>query len=90
MQRPIFSAVEAEDGPEFYVLIRWADGVENRVNHFARREDAQRWIVAQGENWLQQRLGQPRFPQAVVSAPSIMSANSVVEDRARAALTLAA
>jgi len=90
MQRPIFSTVEAQGRPEFYVLIRWADGVERRVNHFARRKDAQRWIAAQAENWLRQRLGQPGFPQAVDSSPSIMSANSVVEDRARAASALAA
>jgi hypothetical protein len=90
MQRPIFSAVEAQDRPEFYVLIRWTDGVERRVNYFARREDAQRWIAAQAENWLRQRLGRPGFPQALESSPSIMSANSVVEDGARAALALAA
>jgi hypothetical protein len=85
MQCPIFSAVEAQDRPEFNPLIRWADGVERRVNHFARREDAERWIVAQAESWLRQRLGQPGFPPAVGRSPSIMSAKPVVEDRARAA-----
>ena len=90
MQRPVFSAEEAQDRPEFYVLIRWADGVERRVSRFARREDAQRWIVAQSENWLGQRLGQPGFPEAGDSSPSIASAKSVVEDRARGALALAA
>jgi hypothetical protein len=90
MQRPIFSAVEAQDRPEFYVLIRWADGAERRVNYFARREDAQRWIAAQAENWLRQRLGQPGFPQPADSTPSVAFAKSVVEDRRRAALALAA
>jgi hypothetical protein len=87
MQRPIFSAVEAQDRPEFYVLIRWADGAERRVNHFAQREDAERWIVAQAENWLRQRLGQAGFPRIEKMSPSIMPE---VEDRARNALALAA
>ena len=90
MQRPMFSAMEAQDRPEFYVVIRWAGRFERRVNRFVRREDAERWIAAEGENWLRQRLGQRGFPQTGDTSPSTMSANSDVGDRARAALTLAA
>ena len=90
MQRPIFSVVEARDRPEFYVLIRWAGGGERRIDRFACQEDAQRWIVAQAENWLRQRLGRPGFPRAMDGSPSIAPASSPVEDRAQAALRLAA
>jgi hypothetical protein len=90
MPRLIFSAMEAQDRPEFYVLIRWADGAERRVNHFARREDAERWIVAEAENWLRQRLGRPGFPPVADGSSGIVSVNLEVEDRTRVALALAA
>jgi hypothetical protein len=90
MQRPIFSAMETEDQFEFYVCIRWADGAERRVSRFAQRQTAERWIEAEAENWLGQRLGQPDLPLVEKRSPSIMSANPEVEDRARDALALAA
>ena len=90
MQRPIFSTLEAQNGLEFCVLIRWADGAERFVRHFAQRQTAERWIANESENWLQQRLGQRDLPHAPGAPTSIASAAPEREDREQTMLALAA
>ena len=90
MQRPIFSTLEAQNGLEFCVLIRWADGAERFVRHFAQRQTAERWIANESENWLRQRFGQQDLPRALGAPTSIASAAPEPESRAQMMLALAA
>jgi hypothetical protein len=55
--KPVFAICSRTDGIEFYILVVWPDGFEDRINFFASREDPSRWIEREGNNWLRMRNG---------------------------------
>jgi hypothetical protein len=55
VERPTFVACATADRMEFLVRVAWRGGVQARVHHFGRLEDAQRWIKRESENWLRMR-----------------------------------
>jgi hypothetical protein len=47
--KPAFVVCSARDGMEYYVLVIWPDGAEDRISRFQNREDAERWIERESE-----------------------------------------
>jgi hypothetical protein len=57
--KPAFVVFSARDGMEYYVLVIWSDGEEDRLSRFQSREDAERWIERESEAWIRLRAGKP-------------------------------
>ena len=66
MEAPVIAPVAV--GMEFCVVVRWADGAETRVNHFATSQDAQRWIDRESQDWVMRR-GESQPPAERELAP---------------------
>jgi hypothetical protein len=81
---PTFSADQTADRLEFFVLIRWPNGAEARINHFGNWQDAQGWILRESANWL--RIRSQTGPQA----QSKEGENPIVPRAARARILRAA
>jgi hypothetical protein len=52
-----FTVIVSRDRMEFCVRIVLPDGEHKHINHFASKQDAQRWIRNESQTWLQLRFG---------------------------------
>ena len=75
METPVFAPLAV--GLEYCVRVRWASGVEARINHFAAPQDAQRWIDHESKNWLRNRA------QTLARRPSHTDRNPLARLSAR-------
>ena len=63
-ERPEFAVRQTADRLEFYLLISWPNGAEDRVNLFGYQQDAQHWIDRESKNWLPSRAQRQSRPQS--------------------------
>jgi hypothetical protein len=70
VERPRFSVGETHDRMEFCVRIVLPNGEEKSINHFANRQDAERWIKNEAETWFQVRLSESNAGRDEARAPA--------------------
>jgi hypothetical protein len=89
VERPRFSVGETHDRMEFCVRIVLPNGEEKSINHFANRQDAERWIKNEAETWFQVRLAESGARREEPRAPAnsfvgrLTRVNFVESDTAR-------
>jgi hypothetical protein len=55
---PVFSVRSLGNGTDYVIDVIWPDGtVEKMTDVFASPEDAARWVSANSDSWVRDRLG---------------------------------